>query len=51
MQMHANAGGDAYETPRRGSIKAATKAKSQCEHFLLTLMVMLHKHIKGAPAL
>ena len=27
MQMHANAGVDAYETPRRLHIKGATKAK------------------------
>ena len=47
--MHANTGGDAYETPQRGRIKGATKTKSECECFLL--MLTLCNHIKGAPAL
>ena len=50
MQMRANAGGDAYETPQCGYIKGATKAKSECECFPLTITVTLHKRIKGAPA-
>ena len=36
-QTHANAGGDAYETPRSERIKGATWAKSECERFPLTL--------------
>ena len=52
MQMHANnAGGDAYETPRRGRIKGATKAKSEYERFPLTLTLTLRKSIKRTPAL
>ena len=39
MQTHANAGGDAYETPQRERIKDATKAKSECECFPLTLIL------------
>ena len=46
-QTHANAGGEAYETPRRGRIKSATKTKSECERFSL----MLHKRRRGALAL
>ena len=42
MQMHANAGVDAYETSWHGRIKGATKAKSECVRFPLTLMRM-HK--------
>ena len=38
MQTHATAGVDAYETPWRGHIKGATKAKSECMRFPLTLM-------------
>ena len=41
--MHANAGVDAYETPRRGRIKGATKAKSECVRFPLTLTQMLKR--------
>ena len=37
MQMHANAGGDAYETPRHGRIKVATKDKSEYVPSPLTL--------------
>ena len=37
-RMHPNAGVDAYETPRRERIKCATKAKSECVHFPLTLI-------------
>ena len=38
MQMHAKAGVDADETPHQhGRIKGATKAKSECVRFLLTL--------------
>ena len=37
-RTHANAGVDAYEIPRRGRIKGATKAKSECVLFPLTLM-------------
>ena len=50
MQTHANAGGDAYETPQHGHIKGATKAKSECECFQLTPTLMLRERIKGAPA-
>ena len=44
--MHANAGRDAYETPWHGRIKGATKTKSECKYFPLTL----RERIKGAPA-
>ena len=37
MRMHANTGVDAYGTPRPERIKGATKAKSECLHFQLTL--------------
>ena len=47
-QTHARTGGYAYETPWRGRIKGATKAKSECVCFLLTLT--LGERIKGAPA-
>ena len=49
--MHANAGGDAYETPRNGRINGATKAKSECEHFPLTLTLTLCERLKGVPGL
>ena len=49
-QVHANVGGDAYETPRRGPIKGATKAKSECIRFPITLTLMVRKCIKGASA-
>ena len=44
MQTHANAGVDAYETPRRGRIKGVTNAKSEWIRFPLTLM-RTHKRI------
>ena len=47
-QMYANTG-DAYETPRHGYIKGATKVRSEYVCFPLTLT--LHERIKGAPAL
>ena len=37
MQTYANAGVDAYVTPWRRRIKGATKAKSECIRFSLTL--------------
>ena len=36
MQTHANAGVEAYETPRRERIKGAIKAKSECVRIPLT---------------
>ena len=42
MQTHANAGVYAYETPRRGCIEGATKAKNECIQFPLTL-IRTHK--------
>ena len=49
-QKHASAGGDAYETPRRGHIPS-TKAKSEYVCFPLILTLTLSEHIKGAPSL
>ena len=39
------------ETIWRGRIKGATKAKSECTRFPLTLTLTLCDHIKGAPDL
>ena len=48
MQTHANAGGDASETPRSVCTEGATKAKTECQRLLLALVITLCEPIKEA---